>query len=133
MRKPGWYLIAYDISEPRRLRRLHRHLRTQGIAMQQSVFLVRRDTRDIDTLMDELDQYIDARHDDLRAYPVTAPGEIWLHGQRTIEGPVLLPGASPGPGSRTARGKGTGKGKTARQPADKPSLWQRLRQGSQLE
>lgn len=133
MRKPGWYLIAYDISEPRRLRRLHRYLRTQGIAMQQSVFLVRRDTREIAPLMDELDQYIDAKHDDLRAYPVTAPGEIWLHGQRAVEGPVLLPGASHATGRRTAQGKKGGKDKKARQPADKRSLWQRLRQGTRGE
>ena len=61
MRKIGWYLIAYDITEPRRLRRLHQCLRKQGIPMQQSVFLVRRDTREIEGLMDELNAHIDRR------------------------------------------------------------------------
>ena len=113
MRKPGWYLIAYDITDPRRLRRLHRRLRADGIWMQQSVFLVRGDTRDIDRLMDELEHYVDQRDDDLRAYPVPAPGDIWLRGHSAVDGPVLLPGAA---------------GRT-KKPAPKPKrgLWERLR------
>ena len=37
-----WYLVVYDVSHPRRLRRLHRKIRREGVALQKSVFLVAR-------------------------------------------------------------------------------------------
>ncbi|MGB2131546.1 MAG: hypothetical protein ACPHXW_08940, partial [Marinobacterium sp.] len=33
-----WSLIAYDVRSPRRIQRLHRFLRTQAYALQESVF-----------------------------------------------------------------------------------------------
>jgi CRISPR-associated protein Cas2 len=96
MDKPGWYLIAYDIADPKRLYRMHRRLRRDALAMQQSVFLVQRSQRGIGQLMDELEGLIHRREDDLRAYPIPDPGEIWLRGKGAMDGSLLAPGANVG-------------------------------------
>lgn len=96
MNDPGWYLIAYDVREPRRLRRIHRRLRREGVAMQESVFLVQRTERDIATLMNELAGIIDRHQDDLRAYPIRDPGESWLRGQGLLDGGLLAASTRPG-------------------------------------
>jgi CRISPR-associated protein Cas2 len=94
MDNPGWYLVAYDIADPKRLSRLHRRLRRDGLAMQKSVFLVQRSQRGIGQLMDELEDLIHRREDDVRAYPIPEPGEIWLRGKGVVDGMVLAPGTS---------------------------------------
>jgi CRISPR-associated endonuclease Cas2 len=80
MHRPGWYLVAYDIRDPKRLRRVHRHLRRRGLAAQRSVFFVRRSERDLSRLLDELAELMHTRKDDLRAYPVRSPEHVWLQG-----------------------------------------------------
>lgn len=89
MNDPSWYLIAYDVREPGRLRRVHRRLRREGVAMQESVFLVQRSQRDIAALMDALTGLIHRHEDDLRAYPIRDPGEVWLRGQGLMDGGLL--------------------------------------------
>jgi CRISPR-associated protein Cas2 len=88
---PGWYLIAYDIADARRLRRMHRRLRREGIALQQSVFLVQHSQAGIGALMDELALLMHRRQDDLRAYPIPGPGEIWLRGKGVMDGALIVP------------------------------------------
>jgi len=85
----AWYLVAYDVREPKRLRRVHRTLRREGVAMQESVFLVQRTRRGIAELMDRLTGIIERHEDDLRAYPIRDPGEIWLRGQGLMDGGLL--------------------------------------------
>ena len=38
--QPGLYLIAYDIADPKRLSRVHRALKREGLPVQYSVFTV---------------------------------------------------------------------------------------------
>lgn len=92
MDNPGWYLIAYDIAEPRRLQRLHRRLRRDGVALQESVFLVQQTQQGIAGLMNELAGLMRRNEDDLRAYPIPDPGEIWLRGKGAMDGSLLKPG-----------------------------------------
>jgi len=93
MQASDWYLIAYDITDPRRLRRVHQALRGEGVPMQQSVFLVQRDRRGITSLMNDLADLMHRHEDDLRAYPIPDPGAIWLRGKGILAGAVLAPGA----------------------------------------
>jgi CRISPR-associated endonuclease Cas2 len=72
VQEQGWYIVAYDIADNRRRQRLHRRLRRDGLALQQSVFLVRQSHRGINRLLDELAGLIERADDDLRAYPVNA-------------------------------------------------------------
>ncbi|MBN2886465.1 MAG: CRISPR-associated endonuclease Cas2 [Chromatiaceae bacterium] len=89
---PGWYLLAYDIADPRRLRRIHRAVRAEGVAVQRSVFLVHGTLNALNRLLDHLETLMDPRLDDLRAYPVDEPAALWLGGQRVIQGALLTDG-----------------------------------------
>lgn len=84
------YLITYDISDPKRLGRTHRYLKRVGLALQYSVFVVRLTERQLDRVMIALSKLIDARFDDVRAYPIPADPEwLWL-GRRTLPDEVYL-------------------------------------------
>lgn len=78
--KRHWYLIAYDIRDPRRLRRLHYYLRKRAIAVQESVFALHADANQLADIEQGMLQYIDAREDDLRLYAIPAPAAIWAAG-----------------------------------------------------
>lgn len=74
----GYYLIAYDVRCPRRLRRVHRVLSKEGLAVQYSVFLCPAEI--FGALWKELKTLI-APEDDLRAYPVSHLNALWLSGR----------------------------------------------------
>lgn len=78
--RPAWYLLGYDIRQPRRLKRVHRFLKGEAIAAQQSLFLFHGTPASRDELLKELDQLIDPREDDVRLYPIGHPERLWLGG-----------------------------------------------------
>ena len=47
-----WYLIAYDIADPRRLQRLHRALRKEALGYRQSLFCIADCGSRVEGLMD---------------------------------------------------------------------------------
>lgn len=46
-----WYLIAYDIADPRRLQRLHRAPRMEAQAVQRSLYLLAGSVSRVEGLM----------------------------------------------------------------------------------
>lgn len=68
------FVICYDITNPRRLGRLHRYLRKSAVPLQYSVFLFVGDERQLDRLMTGIVPMIDPKTDDVRAYPLPARG-----------------------------------------------------------
>lgn len=82
------WLVAYDIREPRRLRRIHRHLRKEGASVQYSVFVVEANDRGMDRLVVEL-QALVAPVDDVRAYHVPERCEVWTLGKQALPEGVL--------------------------------------------
>ncbi len=97
MKRKGWYLLAYDITEPRRLRRVYRLLRKRALPVQQSVFLFKGTEGALRRLLDRLAREMDLRTDDLRAWPVDRMGAAWMYGGD--EGSLIAPGRE----SRLAR------------------------------
>lgn len=87
--KKNW-LIAYDIADPRRLGRIHRRLLKYALPVQYSLFLYNGSTLDVDKLMDELAKLMEAREDDLRAYPLPTNAEIHMIGQSGLPGNMVL-------------------------------------------
>ncbi len=92
--RSGWYLLAYDIADPKRLGRVYRLLKKEGLNVQGSVFFVRGSEDDIEKLLSRLEVLIVPRKDDIRAYPITKPGEVWSCGTGRSTDALILPGYS---------------------------------------
>ena len=60
------YLIAYDIADPRRLRRVARLLERRALRCQKSVFLFRGDAVEVERVLDELAPLLDPAQDAAR-------------------------------------------------------------------
>ncbi len=115
MKRKGWYLVAYDIANPRRLSKIHRMLKNEGIAVQKSLFLVQGTESCVNKLLDRIASIMALCKDDLRAYPIMHPGKIWTNGPNPLaDFPVLYYGTE----------KKDFKSKTQKKP--KKSLWKRL-------
>lgn len=67
----GW-LITYDITNPKRLVRLHRFLVKQATPVQYSVFHFEGSAAQMGRLMADIETRIDVRTDDVRAYHGTS-------------------------------------------------------------
>ncbi|WP_295391577.1 CRISPR-associated endonuclease Cas2 [uncultured Thiodictyon sp.] len=75
-----WYLIAYDVRDPKRLRKVHYYLRKQALAVQKSVFIVHTDLAQLAVIQDELRARVVERDDDLRLYAIPGPAALWAAG-----------------------------------------------------
>jgi len=84
MERKGWYLVAYDIACPKRLVKVHRIMKKTGLAVQRSVFLVAGTKTDIKGLLNQLTKKIKLNEDDLRAYPIMNPENVWTNGPNPI-------------------------------------------------
>ncbi len=84
------FLVCYDIANPRRLSRVHRFVLKHAIPLQYSVFITRKNTLEIQWLLDHLNQLIDPHKDDVRIYTLPnnldaytvgrhyLPEEVWV-------------------------------------------------------
>lgn len=68
------YIVAYDITDPRRLSRVYRALCKVAIPIEYSVFYLTSDPRQVVRILADLASLIDKRSDDLRCYPLPARG-----------------------------------------------------------
>jgi CRISPR-associated protein Cas2 len=65
---PALYLIAYDIADPRRLRRVARFWERHGLRRQRSVFLVRAEGHELRRLLEDAGRLIRPDEDRLQAW-----------------------------------------------------------------
>lgn len=101
MKRKGWYLIAYDISSPGRLAKVHRIVKKQGISAQRSLFFVLGTEEDIHHLLDQIAAVMRLKEDDLRAYPIGNPKHVWTSGDNPLAAyPAMLFGET----DRSAKG-----------------------------
>lgn len=68
------YLVAYDITDPRRLARVYRALCKVAVPIEYSVFYLTCDPRQVVRTLADLACLIDKRSDDLRCYPLPSRG-----------------------------------------------------------
>jgi len=78
------FLIAYDITEARRLQRLHRYLSKESVPIEYSVFFATEDTRRLLGLLDHAAALINPASDDLRCYPLPERGLRLRLGKATL-------------------------------------------------
>jgi CRISPR-associated endonuclease Cas2 len=86
------YIVAYDITCPRRLARLHRHLVKIATPIEYSVFYLCADERQLDDLLAELVALIDPKTDDLRCYPLPERGLKARLGKATFPSGIVYTG-----------------------------------------
>jgi CRISPR-associated protein Cas2 len=86
----GLYLIAYDIADPKRLSRIHRALKKQGLPVQYSVFTVVMKRKALIRLLDHVEQLIDHAEDDIRCYRLPERTDIKTLGQQYFPKDVML-------------------------------------------
>ncbi|MEI8326592.1 MAG: CRISPR-associated endonuclease Cas2 [Betaproteobacteria bacterium] len=78
------WLVCYDIRDPRRLGRVFRFMKKRGVPVQYSVFLVEASAQQMQRLLQDLAQIIDARVDDVRAYGLPAQPQYDTIGQSML-------------------------------------------------
>lgn len=83
-RRTPW-LIAYDIAAANRLQKVHRSLCQCAEPLQPSVFRMMATRRQAEGLMSKIEDLIDLKSDDIRAYPLAAKG------RHLVCGPPCLP------------------------------------------
>jgi CRISPR-associated protein Cas2 len=88
------WLVAYDITDRRRLIRLHRFLRKLAQPVQYSVFYYEGSAAQVGRLARDIEKQIDTRSDDVRIYQLperiecitlgrgSMPTETWLFSER---------------------------------------------------
>lgn len=69
------WLVTYDIADPRRLARLFKFLKKQGVPVQYSVFLVEASAAKMGNLIVQIAKIVDKDEDDVRAYRL--PERTW--------------------------------------------------------
>lgn len=85
------FLLAYDIADPKRLARVHRTVRREGIPLQYSVFLLYHKAAELDALLDRLDRIIQPAADDIRVYPLPQRIDAEQYGRQWLPPETELP------------------------------------------
>jgi len=84
------YLVAYDIADPKRLARVHRVLKQQGLPVQYSVFTVVLKRKALLRLLERISTLINHREDDVRCYRLPESGAVNALGQQYFPDDVML-------------------------------------------
>ena len=84
------WLIAYDIADPRRLARVHRHLKRYAIPVQYSVFVFQGSQIMLERVLDGIQERIEPTADDVRAYHLPHRCEVAMLGRQYLPDGVVL-------------------------------------------
>ncbi|MBM94512.1 MAG: CRISPR-associated endonuclease Cas2 [Oceanospirillaceae bacterium] len=88
-----WYLIQYDIANPKRLQRVYRLLKSCAIPLQHSVFAWQGNQHQLAELKRQLTQRINLDEDDIRGYRIRKP--IYLFGRNPLPDDLAFDGGPP--------------------------------------
>ena len=86
----GLYLIAYDIADSKRLSRVHRTLKKQGLPVQYSVFIVVIKRKSLLRLLESIELIIHPAEDDIRCYRLPEHSDIRILGRQFFPEGVML-------------------------------------------
>ena len=80
-----FWLIGYDITEPKRLNRIHRRMVQYATPIEYSIFLFQGSERELQQCLKDLTRLMQAETDDVRCYPLP------LRGYQTRIGKAAMP------------------------------------------
>ena len=86
------WIIAYDISCPKRLLKVHRHLCKHALPLQNSVFLLQGSQEDYQICHQELMHLIHLKEDNLRIYSLAAHTTIIHFGKPPLPEDIVWSG-----------------------------------------
>ena len=78
-----WFVLAYDVREEKRLRRLHYYLKKRALPLQRSVFLLHKKPSELNRVLQGVRERTHKNEDDVRLYPVVSPHSIWAAGKQS--------------------------------------------------
>ena len=87
---PSDWIVCYDMKDRKRLARIFKFLKSQGIPIQYSVFLVHASSIAITQLEDRLCNLIDRNEDDVRIYAIPKCSKTVIMGQPLVPDGVLF-------------------------------------------
>lgn len=85
MTRRGW-LVGYDVTSPRRLRRVHRFLVRRAMQVQYSLFVAAWTEAELREALSGLGKLIDPRRDDVRAWPIPERADVERFGRGMPDG-----------------------------------------------
>ncbi len=71
------WLIAHDIADPKRLKKVWRFMQKECFRLQYSVYLFSGSREQLDQVLDKLNQIVNNKEDDVRIYAITENTRIW--------------------------------------------------------
>lgn len=78
------WLIGYDVSNPKRLQRIHRLMTNWATPIEYSIFLFTGSSRDLEKVLAEINQKMNTKADDVRCYPLPVRGLQERLGRATL-------------------------------------------------
>ncbi|QLB13192.1 CRISPR-associated Cas2 family protein [Bisgaardia hudsonensis] len=75
------YLIGYDISDEKRLQKIHRRMQKYATPIQYSVFLFEGDQHKLQECLKTILTILNKKEDDLRIYPLSKNSNQWKIGK----------------------------------------------------
>ncbi len=74
----GSYVVAYDVTNPKRLRRVHRVTSRNGIFLQRSVYFFVGQGSDLMRVLQQTSQLLMPEADDFRVYALGSTADLWF-------------------------------------------------------
>lgn len=84
------WLLAHDIADPKRLQKVWRYLRQEGVRLQYSVYLISGNRQQMEKVLNRLRELINEKADDVRVYAITENTRIWGLGKQFNDGGNVL-------------------------------------------
>lgn len=78
------FLIGYDISDEKRLQRIHRRMTKYATPIQYSIFLFDGVAKDLQCCLDDVLTIFNKKEDDLRVYPLPSNAKQWQLGKLVL-------------------------------------------------
>ncbi len=78
------YLIGYDISDEKRLQKIHKIMTRYATPIQYSIFLYEGARKDLQNCIEDVMNVFHKKEDDLRIYPLPTNGKQWQLGKAVL-------------------------------------------------
>lgn len=75
------YLIGYDITDPKRLNKIHKRMCNHATPIQYSIFLLEGGKKELQDCLDDILEVFNKKEDDLRVYPLPKGAKQWHLGK----------------------------------------------------